>query len=237
MTDDERGRHHNPLHDLLGGRRGALESALPSVVFVTVYLATGSELGTGLLAALLMAAALAAARVWRREKPVRVVGGLAAVALAAVVAARTGNAVDYFLPSLLANVASALLWAASILIRWPMLGVIIGFALGQKTRWRGDPDLMRAYSRASWIWAASFLVRAGVNTPLYLTDNIVGLGISRVLLGWPMVLVIIALSWAVISRSLPAGHPGVRHPQTPVGFLDDPDEADDPTGQTPSGAR
>ena len=39
----------NPLHDLLGGRRGALESALPSVVFVVVYLLSGPELGLALV--------------------------------------------------------------------------------------------------------------------------------------------------------------------------------------------
>lgn len=203
----------NPLHDLMGGRRGALDSALPSVVFVITYLVTGSNLTVALVAALVTAAILAGARLLRREKPVRVVGGLAAVAFAAVVAARTGNAADYFLPSLLANVASALVWAASILARWPLLGVIIGFALGQKTAWREDPDLMRAYSRASWIWAVSFLVRAGVNLPLYLTDNLVGLGISRVLLGFPMVLGVIAASWWVIKRALPADHPGILHPR------------------------
>jgi hypothetical protein len=203
----------NPLHDILGGRRGALESALPSVVFVTVYLSTGSELGTGLIAALVTAALLAAARVWRKEKPIRVLGGLVAVAVAALVAARTGNASDYFLPSLLANIASALVWAFSIVTGWPLLGVIVGLALGQKTRWRADPDLLRAYSLASWVWVGSFLVRAAVNTPLYLTDNLVGLGISRVLLGWPMVLVVIAISWAIIARSLPANHPGVNHPR------------------------
>lgn len=203
----------NPLHDLLGGRRGALESALPSVVFVTVYLISGSGLVPALIAALLTGAVLAGARLIRREKPVRVVGGLAAVAIAAVVAARTGNAADYFLPSLLANVASALIWAASILARWPLLGVTIGFAIGQKTAWRADPDLMRAYSHASWIWAVSFLVRAGVNIPLYLTGNLVGLGISRVLLGWPMVLAVIAASWWAIQRSLPDDHPGIMHPR------------------------
>lgn len=203
----------NPLHDLLGGRRGAVESALPSIVFVTVYLSTDSELGTGLIAAMLTAALLAVARVWRREKPVRVVGGLAAVAFAALVASRTGNASDYFLPSLLANVASALVWAASILIGWPLLGVILGFALRQRTRWRGDPALMTAYSRASWIWVGSFIIRAMVNTPLYLSGNLVGLGIAKVLLGWPMVLVVIASSWAVITRSLPNDHPGVLHPK------------------------
>lgn len=202
----------NPLHDLLGGRRGAVESALPSVVFVTVYLIT-SSLTWGLAAALSVAAVLAILRLVRHEKPVRVLGGLAGVAIAAVVAARTGNAVDYFLPSLLANVASALVWAASIVARWPLLGVIIGFALGQRTSWRQDPDLMRAYSNASWIWAVSFLVRAGVNTPLYLTDNVLGLGISRVLLGWPMVLLVIAGSWWAIRRSLPEDHMGIMHPR------------------------
>mgnify|MGYP000989423690 FL=1 len=202
----------NPLHELMGGRRGALESALPSVVFVIVYLVT-SSLGWALAAALGVAAVLAALRLARREKPVRVLGGLAAVGIAAVVAARTGNAADYFLPSLLANVASALIWAVSILARCPLLGVIVGFAIGQKTGWRQDADLMRAYSNASWIWAGSFLVRAGVNTPLYLTDNLVGLGISRVLLGWPMVLGVIAASWWAIRRSLPDDHPGIMHPR------------------------
>jgi hypothetical protein len=202
----------NPLNELLGGRRGTLESALPSVVFVTAYLIT-SSLGLALGLALAVAAILAVLRLMRREKPVRVLAGLAGVAIAAVVAARTGNAADYFLPSLLANVASALVWAVSIVARWPLLGVIIGFAVGQKTAWRQDPDLVRAYSNASWIWAGSFLVRAGVNTPLYLTDNLLGLGISRVLLGFPMVLLVIAGSWWAIRRSLPADHPGIMHPQ------------------------
>lgn len=203
----------NPLHDLLGGRRGALESALPSVVFVISYLLSGSALAIGLAAALLAAAVLAAARMLRREKPVRVVGGLAAVALAAVVAARTGNAADYFLPSLLANVAAALIWAASILARWPLLGVTVGFALGQKTGWRRDPDLLRAYSRASWIWVGSFVIRVAVNTPLYLAGSLVGLGIARVVLGWPLVLLVIAFSWWVVRRTLPADHPGILTPR------------------------
>jgi hypothetical protein len=159
---------------LPGGRRGALESALPSVVFVTVYLSSRS-LTWGLSVALAVAAVLAVLRLLRRERPVRVLGGLAGVAIAAVVAARTGNAADYFLPSLFANVASALVWAASIVARWPLLGVIIGFAIGQKTAWRADPDLLRAYNNASWIWAGSFVMRAAINTPLYLTDNLLGL--------------------------------------------------------------
>ena len=52
------------------------------------------------------------------------------------------------------------------------------------------------------------------NTPLYLTDNVLGLGISRVLLGWPMVLLVIAASWWTIRRLRPpitrGSHPRVH---------------------------
>lgn len=202
----------NPLHRLLGGWRGGLESAAPSVVFATAFVVARQSLTVALVAALATAAVLATARLVRRERPVRVLGGLLAVGVAAIVAARTGNAVDYFLPSLLANAVSALAWALSIVIGWPLLGVVVGLALRQRTAWRADPDLVRAYSRASWIWAVSFVVRAAVQGTLWAGDNVVGLGIARVVLGWPFVLIVIAASWWVIRRSLPPDHPGLLHP-------------------------
>lgn len=203
----------NPLHALLGGWSGGLEAAAPSVVFALTYALAGSALTTALIAAVAVAVVLAAVRLLRREKPIRVLGGLLAVGVAALVAARTGNAVDYFLPSLLANAVSALVWALSILVGWPLLGVVVGFVLGQRTAWRGDPEIVRAYSRASWIWAASFVVRAGVQLPLWLGGQVVGLGLARIALGWPFVLLVIVASWWVIRRTLPTDHPGLLHPR------------------------
>lgn len=204
----------NPLHRLLGGWRGGVESAAPSVLFAVAFVVSGSNLTAALATALIAAAVLALLRLIARERPVRVVGGLLAVGVAALVAARTGDAADYFLPSLLANMISALAWSLSIMIGWPLLGVILGFALKQRTSWRADPDVVRAYSVASWVWAASFVVRAGVQLPLWLSDNVVGLGVARLVLGWPMVLAVIAVSWWLIRRTLPVGHPGILHPWT-----------------------
>jgi hypothetical protein len=203
----------NPLHTLLGGWRGGIEAASPSVVFALTYAFSGSNLPLALVAAGTVAVVLAAVRLLRREKPVRVIGGLLAVGVAALVAARTGNAADYFLPSLLANVLAALAWALSILIGWPLLGVVVGFVLGQRTSWRDDPDIVRAYSRASWIWTASFVIRASVQYPLWLGGQVVGLGLARVALGWPLMLLIIVASWWLIHRTLPADHPGITHPR------------------------
>jgi hypothetical protein len=58
--------------------------------------------------------------------------------------------------------------------------------------------MLAAYCRASWIWVASFLVRAAVMTPLWLAGMTVALGLAKVALGWPMVLVVIWLSWLVV---------------------------------------
>ncbi len=219
--------HDNPMHRLLGGWRGGLESALPSVVFASTYVIAGLSLTTALVAAVVVALILTALRLLRHEKPVRAVGGLLAVGVAALVAARTGNAADYFLPSLLANAVSALAWALSILVGWPLLGVVVGFAVGQRTSWRADPDLVRAYSRASWVWTASFVIRAGVQGSLWASDNVIGLGIARVVLGWPMVLLVIAASWWVVKRTLPPGHPGLLHPRVPASTADTVRNGDD----------
>src|SRR5690606_39461411 len=108
-----------------------------------------------------------------------VVISLAAVVAAALVALYTGRAQDFFRLQVLANVGSALAWAASILIRWPLLGVIVGVVLGQKTRWRRDPALLRAYSLASCVWVGQYVLRVAVFGVLWWGGQVVALGVAR----------------------------------------------------------
>ena len=156
----------HPLAALLGGPRGAVESMLPPVIFVVVYLTTDSNLTAAVISALTIGIVLAGLRISRREKPVRIVGALLVVVLAATVAYSTGSAAAYFWPLVLANIASALAFAFSILIRWPLLGVIVGPITGTGMKWRKDPDLLRAYAKASWLWVLLNVVRAAIQVPL-----------------------------------------------------------------------
>jgi hypothetical protein len=185
------------LFDAFGGRRGVLDSALPPVTFVTAYLASGNDLRLALGAALLAGLAVTVLRLLRRDTLRHALAGFGAVALAAFVASRTGRPQDYFLPSLLANAGAALAWAVSIWVKRPFLGLTVG-AITRSSSWRTDPVMLRAYCRASWIWVASFLVRVAVMTPLWLAGMTVALGVAKVALGWPMVLVVIWLSWLVV---------------------------------------
>jgi hypothetical protein len=208
------------LREVLGGRDAALDASLPVAAFVVAWVladwrGTGAAVLWGAGAALLAGIAVAVLRLARGRRPRAVLLGLLGVALAATVALYTGRAVDFFLVQMVSNAASALAWAVSIVVRWPLLGLIVGAALGQRTEWRRDPDLLRGYQRASWVWVGQYLVRLAVFVPLWAADAAVALGVARLLLTWPLIAACIALSWPALRSALPAGHPGLRHPCSP----------------------
>jgi hypothetical protein len=204
-----------------------MDAGIPAVAFVTAWAGAGAVLppddGSGTAGVLWGAGAafaagvvLAGIRLAKGRRPAGVALGLLGVVVAALIVLHTGRAADFFLLQIASNAASALVWVASIAVRWPLLGVIVGLALGQKTRWRQDPDLLRGYSRASWVWVAQYLVRLAVFIPLYGADEVVALGIARALT-WVPVVVCVALSWPVMRTALPEGHPGIRYPRTRSG--------------------
>ncbi|MET7962780.1 DUF3159 domain-containing protein [Micromonospora zamorensis] len=199
---------------MLGGRRGAIDATLPPFAFAVGWLLGGESLWGGVGAALAVGAAVAGVRLRRGDRPRSVLIGLLAVCVAALIAVRTGRAENFFLLQVLSNAASALAWAVSIVVRWPLLGVLVGAVLGQRARWRRDPALLRGYGRASWVWTATYVLRVAVFVPLYLGGQVLALVVARVALTWPLVAAALALSWVVLRRSLPAGHPGLRHPVT-----------------------
>jgi hypothetical protein len=208
------------LVEVLGGRTGALDASAAPVAFVAGYgIAGAAGSPAGLLwgggAALVAGAVVAAVRIARGRRPAAVLAGLLGVAVAVLVALHTGRAVDFFLVQIASNAASALAWAVSIAVRWPLLGLVVGTVLGQRTRWRRDPDLLRGYRRASWVWVAQYVVRLAVFVPLYLGGAVYALGIARAALTWPLVAASLAVSWPVLRRALPPGHPGLLHPRAP----------------------
>ncbi|NIH86873.1 DUF3159 domain-containing protein [Amycolatopsis granulosa] len=198
------------LADILGGRNGAIDASLPPLAFVIGWLAAGSSIAWGSAAAIAVAVVVGVVRLVRGDKARAVVVSLAAVIVAALIALHTGRAQDFFLIQVLSNVASALLWVTSVVVRWPLLGVVVGLLLGQKTRWRRDPDLVRAYSRASLVWSLQYVLRVAVYLPLWWAGELVALGVSRTVLTWPLQALTIAVSGWVLYRALPRDHPGLR---------------------------
>lgn len=197
---------------MLGGRRGAVDATLPPLAFGLGWQLSGQSVGWGVAVAVAVGVALAGWRLAGRARPTSVLLGLAAVCAAGIIALYTGRAQDFFMLQLLSNGASILVWTVSIMVRRPLLGVVVGLTLRQRGRWRQDPALLHAYGRASWVWVAQYVVRVAVFLPLWTLGWIGALTAARVALTWPLVAACLAVSWWVLRRSLPPGHPGPRHP-------------------------
>ncbi len=125
------------LATTFGGWRGAIESAVPTIVFVVAWNVT-DQVRNAAIAAVLIAVVVAVARLIQGST-LRYVGiSLIGVAIAAFFAARTGRAQDAFLPGMIQTGFSGLLFTVTNLIRWPLFGFLIA---------AGDPELERASAR------------------------------------------------------------------------------------------
>jgi hypothetical protein len=186
------------IHKALGGPLGIAESSAPAVVFVIAYSVAGQDPTTSAIIAAVIGGVFALARIARKETVQFALAGIAGLAISAFVVSRTGNAGDFFLPGLLLNGAYAAGYLISILVRWPLLGLILETAMQKGTGWRQDPAKMKLYSRVSWIWVAMFSLRLVVQVPLYVADAVAALGIARVVMGVPLFALTIYLSWLLI---------------------------------------
>lgn len=187
------------LERAIGGWRGMLDSGLPTVVFISVYVIAGRELTPALTAAIVVGVLLAGYRLVRRQKVQQVLTGFLGLAIAAGFSALTGQAENFFLPGLITNIVYGTAFVISILVRWPLLGVAMGYLTGDGTAWRTDSALMRTYAAASWIWVGVFGGRLIVQGPLYLAGAIELLGVARVVMGWPLFLAGAYLTYRVLA--------------------------------------
>lgn len=194
------------LLSAIGGWGGILDAGLPSLAFAVAFPVSGRDLRVSLIVALVLGAVVAIVRIARRNPLQNVLGGFLVLGLAAYIAHKSGKAEDFYLPGLYINAAYALAYTVANLVRWPLIGLVIGLAAGWGTTWRRDPILRRAFTRASWIWVAFFLIKLAVQLPLYLAGQVVALGIARVAMGWPLWLLVLGATYLVIKASVPSGH-------------------------------
>src|SRR5262249_5529313 len=120
----------SPL-DLLRDRRAMVDTGLGPVAFVLVYAIFGLHAAAAV--AIGISVLLMIERLVRRKPVVNAVGGLLGTGLAAFIALRTGRPEGYFVPRMLYQLALALVFAGSAVIRRPVVGYIIAAV------YRADP--------------------------------------------------------------------------------------------------
>jgi uncharacterized protein DUF3159 len=207
LTSDEE-KKKSPSSDkdffhALGGWGALLDIGLPWIAFLIVYAASDHNLRLALMVAIGGAAAIAVLRLIRRQPLRNVFGGFVGVLISAWVANRTGNAKDFYVPGLLTNLGYGALYLITVLIRWPLFGVLYGVITQTGTAWRRDPAMLRGFSRATMVFVGLFAIRLIVQVPLYFTGSLNALGIAKIGLGLPFYALALWLAYAVLRGSLP----------------------------------
>lgn len=185
----------------LGGKRGLIDSGLPALLFLLVFNISDQNLNTSLWAALSLSIILTAIRLIKRQTLQHAFSGLVGVAICALISRRSGNAADFYLPGLYINAGYGFLYAFTNLIKWPILGIMLGPILGENFLWRKDPARLKAYIQAGWLWVGMFAIRLIVQYPLYKSGNVNALGTARLAMGYPLFIATAWATWLILRKT------------------------------------
>ncbi len=189
----------------IGGLRGVAESLVPAVVYLSVYVFT-QDARVSAIAPLALSMLAIVVRLLRREPLSAAFSGFLGVVICVAATLLTGRGEDYFLPGFWINGAWVLGHTVSIVVGWPLLGLLLGFFRGSLTEWRGIPVLRRAATLCTAMWAAVFAARLAVQLPIYFAASqgapgaVEALGIARLVMGVPLFAVAVLFTWLVLSR-------------------------------------
>lgn len=182
----------------MGGWQGIVESVVPGFFFVMIF-AISKDAPLGIIWATVLSVAFIIVRLVRRKPLVQALSGLAGIALAAWLALRDGGSSrDYFVTGFVTNLAYLVPLALSVLVRWPLVGVLMGLVLREGSSWRKNRYEVRVFTAATLLWVGLFAGRLLVQYPLYLANNLTALGIARLVMGLPLYAAVLWLNWLMV---------------------------------------
>jgi hypothetical protein len=200
---DLRETYRKQMLDGIGGWTGTVITAIPPVVFVIVNSIAG--LRPAIISAVGAAVVLTVYRLARKQSVQQSLTGLFGVVIAAVIAARTGQARGYFLLGIWSSFAYAAAFGVSVLIRRPVVGLLWEF-LDPMPGENGSPwyrrrALLRAYDIATVAATVVFLARGVVQLTLYKQDHTGWLAFARISMGYPLYIAAVGFGFWVVTRA------------------------------------
>lgn len=195
--------------EAIGGPRGVVESMLPGVVFVMMFIIT-SNLNLTVAVSAALAVIQVIVRLLQHQSVMGALSGLVAVGICLIWAWKSHEARNYYMFGFISNSVYFVLLTLSLIVRVPGLGVMIEFIRSLPTEhfkawfddWMSDRELKRAYMIVTALWMGVFALRLVVQVPLYITDHVALLGTARLLMGIPFWALAIWVSYLIIATPL-----------------------------------
>ena len=184
----------------VGGVRGITEALVPGMLYLVTFALT-QQVMLSVVVPVLAATAAIVLRLAQRKKVMPAIAGLIGVVACSLTTILTGNPEDYFLPGLVTNSLWFLGLLVSVLLRWPLLGFVLGFLSNDTKGWRANQKLRGLAYLTTYLWMALFALRLLVQVPLFLADRTEWLGIARLTMGVPLFALAVILTW-MLSKSV-----------------------------------
>lgn len=186
------------LRSMIGSNRDIADGAIPSIVFVVANMLWSLQVAA--LAATAYGVAVTVYRLVRKQGSKRALLGLAGVAFAVGIALWTGEASAYFVPGVVIGTLVGLATLLSVVLRQPS-SAMFAMALEKKpAAYYARPDVRRAHMIVTTLWGLVFLGRAGLRAYLIANDEVELLGLSAIVLGYPLTLGVAAVSVLYLRR-------------------------------------
>jgi hypothetical protein len=197
------------LLDSVGGVKGFIEATIPGLVYVLTF-AIWQDLTLSIVSVSIAMVGLIIRHFMARRPASALVGSVLGIGLAIYLARRPeGQPRDFYLTGFWTNTAYAAGLLLSVLVRFPLIGVLVGFLTDQGLNWRKNRRKMRFFNVVTLLWVGFFCSRLLVQLPMYLANDVVTLGFTRIAMGTPYFLLMIWVSWLLLRKVISSEQDGI----------------------------
>lgn len=207
---------HKKINELMhefrmvfSGRMNTLDVVVPPLLYAFVYRLVG--LLPAALASLILASGITISRLVRKQSWYYALSGLLLTAIAVGLALFTQNAANYYLPDLISSSGLLLIALISIWVKKPLAAWSSHLTRSWPREWYWLPTIRPAYIEVTWMWAGIIAARLAAQYILYRQANISILVLADLLLGWPVTISVLVMSYLYgIWRLAKLGGPSVE---------------------------
>jgi len=186
----------------LGGPQHIVDGAAPAVGFLIGYAAVDAKIGV--IIALTVALLVAAYRLLEGDSVRVVATSLAVVVVFSLFVGITGEGRGFYLPDLIICAVCTLGFGLTLLTGKPLSHWVCR-KIGLEPANHAEPTVRLAlHRRITLVWFLFWAVHLVIMVPLYMADKVVILGAVALVLGKPALVVMIAVTWLWVRRTLHA---------------------------------
>ena len=131
----------------------------------------------------------------RKQSGLYAVGGSLGILLAGGFAFLAKNATNYFLPGIITNAFVLILTVVTLILDKPLAAYASHLTRGWTLDWFWRNDIKPAYREVTYMWSLFFLIRTIIQVTLYTSDNVDALVWANTIMGLPVTIAILTLSY------------------------------------------